>query len=182
MLAASLDHVGTRIGRYTDSLLVVSGTSSSRRRTTPVDLLDVLRAAAGQVEDYRRVQYGVIDHPEPGPFFDDFFGENIALSGERLAVGVGREDFAGVSDSGAAYVFRRHNGAWPQVMHIKASNAEHVDSLGADVDIASDGTSIVAAAPHENGGSSGVGGDQSDNSQPYAGAIYAFEGTYGLAP
>jgi len=57
----ALDHTGTRIGRYTDSLLVVSGTSSSRRRATPVDLLDVIRAAAGQVEAYQRVQYGVID-------------------------------------------------------------------------------------------------------------------------
>lgn len=57
----ALDHVGTRIGRYTDSLLVVSGTTSARRRTVPVDLYDVLLAAAGQVEDYRRVTYGVVD-------------------------------------------------------------------------------------------------------------------------
>jgi hypothetical protein len=34
------------------------------------------------------------------------------------------------------------------------------------------------SAPYENGGSSGVNGDPTDNSPPYAGAIYAFEGTY----
>ena len=57
----ALDHLATRVGRYTESLLVVSGTVSGRQRTAPVDMLDVLRAAVGQVEDYRRVHYGVVD-------------------------------------------------------------------------------------------------------------------------
>jgi signal transduction histidine kinase len=57
----ALDHVGTRIGRYTDSLLVVSGIASARRRASPIDLLDVLRAAVGKVEQYQRVRIGVVD-------------------------------------------------------------------------------------------------------------------------
>jgi signal transduction histidine kinase len=60
-LLFGLDHVATRMGRYTDSLLVLAGTSSARMREEPVDIWDVLRAGAGQIERYERVHYGQID-------------------------------------------------------------------------------------------------------------------------
>lgn len=121
----------------------------------------------------------------------DNFGIAVAVSGDASTVVVGAsKEFSastGINGdaadnsapyAGAAYVFRRYLSSWAQVMYLKASNAETVDIFGTTVGLASDGTTIAVSAMYENGGSAGVNGDQSDNSQPYAGAIYAFEGTY----
>jgi signal transduction histidine kinase len=51
-----LDHLATRIRRNAESLLVLSGDEPSRRWGTPVPLGDVVRAAAAEIEDYRRVE------------------------------------------------------------------------------------------------------------------------------
>jgi trimeric autotransporter adhesin len=121
----------------------------------------------------------------------DRFGVSLAIAadGSTIVVGAQSETSAatgiggdaannGVPYAGAAYVFRRHGAGWPQVLYLKGSNTESLDLFGSMVAVANDGTTIVVAAQYENGGSSGVDGDQSDNSQPYAGAAYAFEGTY----
>jgi signal transduction histidine kinase len=50
-----LDHLATRMRRNAESLLVLAGIDPPRRRATPVQLTDVIRAAVGEVEDYRRV-------------------------------------------------------------------------------------------------------------------------------
>jgi signal transduction histidine kinase len=57
-----LDHLATRIRRNAESLLVLSGDDSPRRWGSPVPLSDVVRAAAAEVEDYRRVEVLVNDH------------------------------------------------------------------------------------------------------------------------
>jgi signal transduction histidine kinase len=59
-----LDHLATRIRRNAESLLVLSGDDPSRRWGNPVPLGDVVRAAAAEVEDYRRVEVLVNDHIE----------------------------------------------------------------------------------------------------------------------
>jgi signal transduction histidine kinase len=51
----SLDHLATRMRRNAESLLVLAGAEPSRRWAAPVPLSDVVRAALGEVEDYRRV-------------------------------------------------------------------------------------------------------------------------------
>jgi hypothetical protein len=121
----------------------------------------------------------------------DRFGTAVAISGDGSTIVVGATSESSASTgingdglnnaapyAGAAYVFRRHRGAWAQVMYLKASNAETVDIFGSELGVAHDGTTIIVAAPYENGGSSGVDGDQTDNTQRSSGAIYAFEGTY----
>lgn len=50
-----LDHLATRMRRNAESLLVLAGVEPSRRRREPVATNDVLRAAAAEVEDYKRV-------------------------------------------------------------------------------------------------------------------------------
>jgi len=50
-----LDHLATRMRRNSENLLVLAGTDLSRRNTRPVPLVDVLRAAASEVEQYQRV-------------------------------------------------------------------------------------------------------------------------------
>jgi hypothetical protein len=44
------------MGRNIDNLILLSGVEPSRRRTQPVPLVDVVRAAAAEVEDYDRVE------------------------------------------------------------------------------------------------------------------------------
>ena len=59
-----LDHLATRIRRNAESLLVLSGDEPSRLWGQPVPLPEVVRAAAAEVEDYRRVDVQVNDHLE----------------------------------------------------------------------------------------------------------------------
>ncbi|WP_255956162.1 sensor histidine kinase [Streptomyces odontomachi] len=51
-----LDHLATRMRRNGENLLVLSGKEPSRTWGRPVPLVDVLRAAASEVEQYHRIQ------------------------------------------------------------------------------------------------------------------------------
>ncbi|MCX5043956.1 ATP-binding protein [Aldersonia sp. NBC_00410] len=53
-----LDHLATRMRRNGDNLLILAGTAARKGRTAPVAVVDVLRAAVSEVEDYRRVKLG----------------------------------------------------------------------------------------------------------------------------
>ncbi len=59
-----LDHLATRIRRNAESLLVLSGDEPSRLWGGPVPLPEVVRAAAAECEEYRRVDVQVNDHLE----------------------------------------------------------------------------------------------------------------------
>lgn len=50
-----LDHLATRMRRNAESLLVLAGSESKRKWSTPLEIDDVVRAAVGEVEDYRRI-------------------------------------------------------------------------------------------------------------------------------
>ncbi|RAG80303.1 hypothetical protein DN069_38900, partial [Streptacidiphilus pinicola] len=51
-----LDHLATRMRRNGENLLVLAGEDPGRRWTRPVPLVDVLRAAASEVEQYERIE------------------------------------------------------------------------------------------------------------------------------
>lgn len=116
---------------------------------------------------------------------DDSFGEALALWGDTLAVSATGEDSAasGInadgqtdnssSDSGAVYVFRRFDSAWVQEAYLKASNSNESDRFGAS--LALQGDTLAVAAPSEDGGSSGINGDQYDRSLETSGAVYVFQ-------
>jgi signal transduction histidine kinase len=55
-----IDHLATRVQRHAESLLVLAGVESATKSHEPVPLLDVARAAAGEVEQYDRVRFGVL--------------------------------------------------------------------------------------------------------------------------
>ncbi len=57
-----LDHLATRMRRNAESLLVLAGFEPPRQWAAPVRLTDVIRAALGEVENYRRVR---VDGVEP---------------------------------------------------------------------------------------------------------------------
>ncbi|MDH6130551.1 nitrate- and nitrite sensing domain-containing protein [Kitasatospora sp. GP82] len=59
-----LDHLATRMRRNGENLLVLAGEEAGRRWNTPVPLVDVLRAAASEVEQYERVELSGIPEAE----------------------------------------------------------------------------------------------------------------------
>jgi HAMP domain-containing protein len=55
-----LDHLATRMRRNAESLLVLAGADSGPRRSRSIGIVDVVRAALGEVEDYERVDLGAL--------------------------------------------------------------------------------------------------------------------------
>ena len=113
----------------------------------------------------------------------DFFGYSVALSGETLAVGAMKEgsNSTGVNgnqsdntalESGAVYVFTRSADLWSQQAYLKASNSGTGDRFGWSLSLA--GESLAVGATHEQSASTGVNGDQADNSASSSGAVYVF--------
>jgi signal transduction histidine kinase len=51
-----VDHLATRMRRHAESLIILSGEAPARGWRHPVPLVDVLRAAVAEVEDYTRIK------------------------------------------------------------------------------------------------------------------------------
>jgi hypothetical protein len=51
-----LDHLTTRMRRHAEGLVILSGAAASRQWRKPIRLLDVVRAAVAEVEDYERIE------------------------------------------------------------------------------------------------------------------------------
>jgi signal transduction histidine kinase len=58
-----LDHLTTRMRRQAEGLIILSGAAPGRTWRQPVPVLEVLRGAAGEIEDYTRVDL-VADSPD----------------------------------------------------------------------------------------------------------------------
>jgi len=54
-----LDHLATRMRRNSENLLVLAGHEAPRKWTKPVPLVDVLRAAISEIEQYERITLNV---------------------------------------------------------------------------------------------------------------------------
>ena len=52
-----LDHLATRMRRNSEDLIVLSGSDPGRHWVQPMSLVDVVRAAAAEVEEYQRVEF-----------------------------------------------------------------------------------------------------------------------------
>ncbi|GAB3515377.1 integrin [Photobacterium alginatilyticum] len=91
------------------------------------------------------------------------------------AVGIdGEQGDNSMTDSGAVYVFARDDGVWSQQAYVKASNTQSRDYFGTAAEISAHGTTLAVAAFGEDSGATGIGGDQTDNSIGYSGAVYVF--------
>ena len=119
----------------------------------------------------------------------DEFGFSIAVAadGNTLAVGAGDEDSnaGGIGNdqdqadnsaesSGAVYVFTRSGTDWSQQAYAKASNSEGNEFFGSSVAIAADGNTLAVGSPFEDSNTTGVGGNQTNNSAGSSGAVYVF--------
>ena len=120
---------------------------------------------------------------------DDRFGRAVAIDGDTLVVGANREGSSATgvdgdesdnsaSGSGAVYVFTRVAGAWSQQAYVKASNSQVGDEFGGAVAV--DGDTLVVGARFEASSATGVGGDESDNSETESGAVYVFTRSAGV--
>jgi hypothetical protein len=134
---------------------------------------------------------------------DDQFGSSVSLSaeGNTLAVGASEESSAATgiggdeSDNtsfgaGAAYVFSRSGDAWMQQAYVKAGNTGPGDFFGGSisvwrgiykaednwvsVSVSADGNTLAVGAGSEASTTTGIGGDESDNSAAGAGAVYLY--------
>jgi len=117
----------------------------------------------------------------------DQFGAAVAVSGDgnTIAIGAPMEDSGATGidgnqsdnaadDAGAVYVYSPSGDSWAQQAYIKASNAESYDHFGNAVALSADGSTLAVAAYFEASGTTGVNGDQTDNSRPQSGAVYVF--------
>ncbi len=113
----------------------------------------------------------------------DYFGSDLAISGDTIVVSATYEDSSarGVNgngnnnssqNSGAAYIFVRDGTNWSQQAFLKASNAEIEDWFGRTVAISGD--TVVVGAIWEDSAATVVDGNQNDNSLQNAGAAYVF--------
>jgi hypothetical protein len=112
---------------------------------------------------------------------------HVALSGDgnTLAVGAPQEGSSATGidgdqaddsavEAGAVYVFARDPmGQWSQQAYIKASNTGAGDSFGI-VTLSGDGNTLAVGASNEGSNATGIGGNQSDDSAHWAGAVYVF--------
>jgi hypothetical protein len=143
----------------------------------------VFERSAGTWRESARLE---ATHPGNG----DEFGGALALDGDLLAVGAQSEDSAargiagdpssdGARESGAVYVFTRQQdgSGFKQTAYLKASNASEHHRFGGSIDLS--GPLLVVGASGEGGGSTGVDGNQADQSISASGAAYVFalEGT-----
>lgn len=120
---------------------------------------------------------------------DDTFGTTVAVSGDTVVVGAHQEDSnaTGVNgdqannsalSAGAAYVFVRSGGLWGQQAYLKASNTEAFDRFGESVAVSGD--TVVVGSPNEDSNSTGVNGNQANNSASASGAAYVFARSGGV--
>jgi hypothetical protein len=64
-----------------------------------------------------------------------------------------------------------------QQAYVKASNTDSGDQFGSGVALSADGSTLAVSAMFESSAAIGVGGNQSDNAAPGAGAVYVFTRT-----
>jgi photosystem II stability/assembly factor-like uncharacterized protein len=78
------------------------------------------------------------------------------------------------TSSGAVYLFTRSGSTWSQQAYIKASNTGESDNFGRSVALSSDGNTLAVGAFGEDSSTTGIGGNQADNSAFDSGAVYLY--------
>lgn len=74
----------------------------------------------------------------------DYFGESVAISGDRVIIGASRNDDGGYN-SGSAYIFELIADTWVETQKLTASDADASDKFGISVSIS--GERAIVGAP-----------------------------------
>ncbi|ACY13233.1 FG-GAP repeat protein [Haliangium ochraceum] len=184
--SGEFEQFGGSLALSGDSLAVGTIYESSAATGINGDQADESAATSGAVYVFRRTgtdwqQEAYIKASNTATY--DYFGNSVALWGNRLAVGAYGEDSAamgidgdqlgnGASSSGAVYTFLRTESGWVQEAYIKASNTDSSDQFGYSVDLWQD--RLVVGAVGEDSSATGIDGDQLDGSLSSSGAVYVF--------
>jgi trimeric autotransporter adhesin len=172
--------------------LVVGSWDEDGNGVGPFAQLDDSVAGAGAAYVFTRSAMGTWSQQAylkaSNPGAGDYFGYDVALSdsGDTLAVSAVNEDSSAsgvggnqaddsASNSGALYVFERSMmGAWSQQAYIKATNPGVNDRMGRSIALSGDGNVLAGGVDAEDGGTTGIGGNQADESASAAGAVQVF--------
>ena len=88
---------------------------------------------------------------------NDYFGDDVALSGYTAIIGSPYDDDMG-TNSGSVYVFvRRDDGTWEEVQKLIPTDGEAHDHFGSSVAISGDTAVIGAPYDDDKGDNSGSG-------------------------
>lgn len=99
----------------------------------------------------------------------------VAPQEASAATGVnGNQSNDSLTNSGAAYVYARSSSTWSFQTYLKASNPDTGDLFGFGLALSRDGNTIAVCAGEEDGGSSGINGNEADNNVDASGAVYVF--------
>jgi hypothetical protein len=101
----------------------------------------------------------------PDAHDSDYFGYSVAISGDRVIIGAVFVATAGLSDSGAAYVFTRTGtNSWDSGVRLVATDPAADDQFGVAVSISGDYAAVAAPS-------------KGDGGLPDTGAVYVFHRT-----
>jgi len=188
------DRFGSALSLSDDGQTLVIGAPNESSLTTGINGIetDNTESFAGATYVFVRVAstwsqqaYLKASNTEAG----DQFGNAISLSGEGqiLVVGAYRENSPATGlngdqgnslntnvDMGASYVYIRSGSSWSQQAYVKASNTDPEDLFGYDVSLNDNGDIMAAGAWFEDANSTGVNGNQTDDTNSGAGAVYIF--------
>lgn len=143
--------IGTYTGEFFGSSVALDGdTIAVGARMADLDA----GVNAGAVYVFVRVdgawtQQAKLSASDAGP--QDWFGRAVALRGDTLLIGAPQDDFGGLTNAGAVYVFTRSAGVWTQVAKLTALNAAGGNYFGEE--IALDGDTAVIGAEQAAAGS-----------------------------
>jgi len=182
----AFDYFGTSVALSGDTLAVGALGEASAATGVNGNQADDSAIAAGAVYVFVRsgttwTQQAYVKASNTGA--GDGFGAPLALSGDTLAVGAyseastatgvnGNQADNRAGSAGAVYVFVRSGTTWTQQAYVKASNTEPNDYFGSSVALSGD--TLAVGARYEDSPTTGVNGNQADNSVSDAGAVYVF--------
>ncbi len=182
------DVFGWNVALEQTAMIVAARREDSSRTGSDGDGTDNSSTDSGAVYIFRRSGSGEwneeaylkASNAEAG----DEFGCSVGMSGKTVVVGA-RHEGGGASgvdsnqsdnsatDAGAAYVFvRDDSGRWIQRAYLKSSNVDAGDEFGSSVTVAGD--TLIVGAWSEDSSSTGIDGDQSNNSESDSGSAYVF--------
>jgi len=123
----------------------------------------------------------------------DVFGLGLSLSddGNTLAISAQGEDSSAigiggnnadnsVTNSGAVYVFKRTGNTWTQQTYLKPSNTGAEDRFGYSISLSGDGTTLAVGSYIEDSATTGINGNQADNTSVDSGAVYVYSQSTGI--
>jgi hypothetical protein len=114
----------------------------------------------------------------------DSFGHSVAVNKDTMAVGAyneaststginGNDADNGAAVSGGVFIFTRDTaGTWTQQAYVKASNTDAGDRFGFSVALS--GGTLAVGAPYEDSATTGINGNEADDTVAQAGAVYVF--------